>query len=399
MGAWAARNTASFPQCGSGHWSPGRGSADWEQVAQMLGNSHKGNSDKEHAMKAVRVHRYHEDPHLDDVAEPRIDGPWDIIVEIGAAGLCRTDLHIVQGQWDAIQHPRLPYTIGHENAGWVREVGSAVSNVAPGDTVILHPLVTCGLCLPCRAGQDSHCENAVFPGLNVDGGMAQFMKTNARAVVRLDSSMAPVDIAALADAGLTAYHAVRKAVPLLPPGTHAIVVGSGGLGHIGVQSLLALTAATVTVVDTSDAALELARQLGAHHTVVSGPDTSAELMDITGGGAHVVFDFVGEHGTEALGLAALRNRGSYYTVGYGGKVDIETLSIISREINVVGNLVGTYTDLVELMDLTARGLVNLHTTVYDLDDAVQAMHDLDAGTLVGRGILVPSPSGSTLPSI
>ncbi|WP_288026799.1 NAD(P)-dependent alcohol dehydrogenase [Arthrobacter sp.] len=347
-------------------------------------------------MKAVRVHRYHEDPHLDDVDEPRIDGPWDIIVEIGAAGLCRTDLHIVLGQWDAIQHPSLPYTIGHENAGWVREVGSAVGNVAPGDTVIMHPLVTCGLCLPCRSGQDSHCENAVFPGLNVDGGMAQFMKTNARAVVKLDPTMQPVDIAALADAGLTAYHAVRKAVPLLPPGTHAVVIGSGGLGHIGVQSLLALTAATVTVVDTSEAALELARQLGAHHTVVSDPNAATQLMEITGGGAHVVFDFVGEHGTEAQGLAALRNRGSYYTIGYGGKVELETLSIISREINVVGNLVGTYTDLVELMDLTARGLVSLHTTVYDLADAVQAMHDLDAGTLVGRGILVPQASGSPL---
>ena len=137
-------------------------------------------------MKAVRVHKYHEDPHLDEVDEPTITGPWDVIVDMGAAGLCRTDLHIIEGQWDHIQHPRLPYIIGHENAGWVREVGSAVSNVAVGDTVIMHPLVTCGLCLPCRAGQDSHCENATFPGLNVDGGMAEVLKTNARAVVKLD---------------------------------------------------------------------------------------------------------------------------------------------------------------------------------------------------------------------
>ncbi len=340
-------------------------------------------------MKAVRVHRYQEDPHLDEVDEPKVTGPWDVIVEIGAAGLCRTDLHIVEGQWEGIQHPRLPYIIGHENAGWVRETGSAVDNVVPGDTVIMHPLVTCGLCLPCRAGQDAHCENALFPGLNVDGGMAGFMKTNARAVVKLDPGMLPADVAALADAGLSAYHAVRKAVPLLPPGTHAVVIGSGGLGHIGVQSLRALTAATVTVVDTSEAALELARRLGAHHTVHSGPSTVAQLLEITGGGAQLVFDFVGEHGTEDQGIAALRNRGSYYTIGYGGKVELETLSIISREINVVGNLVGTYTDLVELMDLTAQGLVALHTTVYELADTVQAMHDLASGTLVGRGILVP----------
>jgi NAD+-dependent secondary alcohol dehydrogenase Adh1 len=269
-------------------------------------------------------------------------------------------------------------------------VGSAVVNVAPGDTVIMHPLVTCGLCPPCRAGDDSHCENAVFPGLNVDGGMAEQLKTNARAVVKLDPSLQPADIAALADAGLTAYHAVRKAAPLLFPGTQAVVIGAGGLGHIGVQSLKALTAAHITVIDTSEAALELARSLGAD-TVLRSPDTAA-VLEATDGGAHVVFDFVGEHGTEAQGIEMLRNRGSYYSIGYGGEIRIPTIELISREISVVGNLVGTYQDLVELMTLTAAGDITLHTTTYDLDDAVQAMHDLDAGKLTGRGILIP-PAG------
>lgn len=340
-------------------------------------------------MRAVRVHRYQEDPLIDDVAEPAVTGPWDVVVDIGAAGLCRTDLHVIEGQWDAIQHPNLPYILGHENAGWVREVGSAVTNVQPGDTVIMHPIVTCGLCLACREGQDSHCENSTFPGLNVDGGMAEVMKTNARSVVKLDPSLKPADIAALADAGLTAYHAVRKAAPLLHPGTHAVVIGSGGLGHIGIQSLKALTAAKITVVDTSEEALELATALGADHTLSQAGD-GGKLLEITGGGAHVVFDFVGEHGTEALGLNVLRNRGSYYTIGYGGSVNIDTIEIISREINIVGNLVGTYLDLVELMTLTAQGQVTLHTQTYDLEDAVQAMHDLDSGKLVGRGILVPN---------
>ncbi|MBG6216933.1 NAD+-dependent secondary alcohol dehydrogenase Adh1 [Arthrobacter sp. CAN_A6] len=343
-------------------------------------------------MKAVRVHRYREDPSIDDVPEPQVAGPWDVLVKIGAAGLCRTDLHVVEGQWDSIQHPVLPYILGHENAGWVSGIGSAVSNVSVGDTVILHPLVTCGLCPACREGQDSHCADAGFPGLNADGGMAEYLLTNARSVVKLDPRLQPAEVAALADAGLTAYHAVRKSVPLLPPGSHAVVIGSGGLGHIGVQSLKALTAAEVTVVDRSADALELARTLGADHTVNSADPsgTAGELLDITGGGAQVVFDFVGEHGTEPLGIAALRNRGSYYSIGYGGSVDIDTIEIISREINVVGNLVGTYTELTELMTLTAQGKVTLSTRTYDLEDAVQAMHDLDAGRLVGRGILVPN---------
>lgn len=342
-------------------------------------------------MKALRLHQYGQDPKLDEVAEPSLVGPWDVIVDVGAAGLCRTDLHIIEGQWDPIQHPSLPYILGHENAGWVRTVGSAVHNVAPGDTVIMHPLTSCGLCAACRVGQDSHCENATFPGINANGGMAQQLLTNARAVVKLDSALEPQAIAALADAGLTAYHAVRKAADTLFPGTHAVVIGAGGLGHIGIQSLAAITSAEITVVDRSEKAVELAATLGAHHTVLATDDDAVEkaVLDITGGGAHVVFDFVGEHGAELLATRLLRNRGSHYVIGYGGAVHIPTIDIISREINVIGNLVGTYNDLVELMTLTAQGRVTLHTVVYPLDAALDAIADLNAGRLIGRGVLVP----------
>ena len=138
-------------------------------------------------MKAVRVHDYGKPPSIDEVDEPT--DRWSLGRARGhrRSRACRTDLHIIEGQWDPIQHPTLPYTIGHENAGWIREVGSAVSNVRVGDAVIMHPLVTCGLCPACGSGQDSHCANAVFPGINANGGMAEILKTNARAVVRLDS--------------------------------------------------------------------------------------------------------------------------------------------------------------------------------------------------------------------
>lgn len=213
-------------------------------------------------MKALRLHAYHERPVLEEVAEPVPEGAWDVIVRVGAAGVCRTDLHIIEGQWEPIQHPDLPHTLGHENAGWVHSVGSAVDNVAPGDMVILHPLVTCGLCAACRIGQDSHCDRARFPGVNADGGMAEFIQTNARAVVKIESPLTPATVAALADAGLTAYHAVRKAAPRLYPGSHAVVVGAGGLGHIGIQALAAITSTEITVIDRSEAALELAGRLG-----------------------------------------------------------------------------------------------------------------------------------------
>lgn len=342
-------------------------------------------------MKAVRVHAYGKRPTVDDVPEPTLSGPWDVLVEVGAAGLCRTDLHIVEGQWADKSGVELPYVIGHENAGWVREVGSAVTNVRPGDAVILHPLVTCGLCRPCRSGDDVHCENSKFPGIDTDGGMAELLLTSARSVVKLAEGLEPVDVAALADAGLTAYHAVRKAVPLLYPGTTCVVLGAGGLGHIGVQCLLAMTATTVIVIDRNDAALELARGYGAHHLIRADGKHVQQVLDLTDGmGAHVVLDFVGEQGAEADGLAMTRRAGSYYVIGYGGRVDVPTIDLISTERNIIGNLVGSYNDLDELMTLAAQGKVRLYTRTYPLESVNEAMDDLEAGRLQGRAILVPN---------
>src|SRR5215468_12546797 len=244
-------------------------------------------------VKAVRLHGYHQQPVVEEVPEPTVEGPLDVVVKIGGAGVCRTDLHIIEGQWAERTQTELPYTLGHENAGWVHEVGSGVTNVAPGDTVILHPSPSCGLCASCRAGDDMHCENSAFPGLvNRDGGMAEYLLTTARACVKLDPQTQPADVAALADAGITAYHAVRKAIGLLYPGTTAVVIGAGGLGHIGIQCLAALTATQIIVVDPNEKARALADELGAHRTVASADDVDE---------AHVVLDFVGESGAEKVG--------------------------------------------------------------------------------------------------
>jgi NAD+-dependent secondary alcohol dehydrogenase Adh1 len=332
-------------------------------------------------MKAVRVHSYGKRPSVDEIPEPKVTGPFDVLVQIGAAGLCRTDVHIVEGQWAEKSGVQLPYVIGHENAGWVRETGSAVTNVAVGDAVILHPLVTCGLCRPCRSGDDVHCENSRFPGIDSDGGMAEYLLTSARSVVKLADGLEPAAVAALADAGLTAYHAVRKAVPLLYPGTTCVVIGAGGLGHIGIQCLLAMTAAKVVVVDPNEGARNLAGELGAHEVT----DRTDDLLD----SAHVVLDFVGEQGAEKAGFDMTRRAGSYYVIGYGGTVDIPTIDLISTERNVIGNLVGSYNDLDELMTLAAQGKVTLHTRTYPLTAVNEAIDDLEAGRLRGRGILVP----------
>ena len=348
-------------------------------------------------MQAARLHRYDESIPKDSlkveqVDEPRIEGAFDVIVKVGAAGLCRTDIHVVEGQWAPIQDADgslLPYILGHENSGWVEEVGSAVTNVQPGDTVICHPLMMCGLCHYCRAGRDMQCINGAFPGISQDGGFAQLLRTSARSVVKLDPILQPKDIAALADAGLTAHHAVRKSVPVLYAGTNAVVIGAGGLGHIGIQCLRAMTPTNIIVVDPSEEALELAKEWGADETVQVQEGYSDTVLEMTNGGAEVVFDYVGERGAQDEAWKMTRPAGFHYVIGYGGKVEIPNIDIISTERSVIGNLVGTYNDLEELMNLTARGLVKLHTATYPLDAVNDAIQDLNSGKLRGRGILIP----------
>ena len=343
-------------------------------------------------MKAARLHSFDEDHlHIDEIDEPTITGPHDVIVRVGAAGLCRTDLHIIEGIWRETVEPELPYTLGHENAGWVEEIGDAVTSVAVGDTVICHPVRTCGVCLGCRRGEDMYCDNDAFPGLTTDGGFANYLHTNERACIKLAEGLEPVAVAPLADAGITAYRAAKKASKRLAPGMSCAVIGVGGLGHIAVQSLRALCGADIIAVDKSDQALELARELDVDHVVKADENVVARVKEVGGGeGVDVVIDFVAEYGTEKQGPNMLKQGGVYYVVGYGGQVEIPTLQIIFTEIEVVGSLVGSYIELVELMELAARGRVKLTGREYPLDDINQAIDDLMAVGIQGRGVIVPA---------
>lgn len=341
-------------------------------------------------MKAARVVGYHENLQLEEIARPQVQGSHDVIVKIGGAGVCRTDIHILEGQWAEKSGVALPYTIGHENAGWVDAVGSDVTNVSVGDKVIMHPLRTCGLCRACRFGDDVHCENSQFPGIDSDGGYAEYLKTSARSVVRIDDALEPADVAALADAGLTAYHAVAKAVRRLRAGDRTVLIGAGGLGHIGVQVMAALSPAEIIVVDRNPDALKLAESIGADHGVVADGAEVEQVLELTGGhGAEQVIDFVGEGGSTSKGLQMTRRGGDYHIVGYGENIDVPTIDLISAEVNIIGNLVGSYNDLVELMALAAAQKVQLHTAKYSLDNFQDALDDLGAGRVRGRAILVP----------
>ena len=339
-------------------------------------------------MRAARLHGYDQRLQIDEVPTPELRGPHDVIVRIGGAGLCRTDLHIIEGIWQEKSGVQLPYTLGHENAGWVEAVGDAVTSVRVGDAVIVHPLITCGLCPACRSGEDMHCEHGRFPGITTDGGFAEYLLTGERALVRLAEGVEPAQVAPYADAGLTAYRAARKAAGLLRPGRWAVVLGIGGLGHLALQCLQHLSAARLIAVDPSPTARELARELGADH-VVDGSDPVAAVRELTGGGAHVVVDLVGERGVQQQAVAMLRQGGTHVVVGYGDTLQVPTIDLIFSEISIVGSLVGSHTELSELMSLHAAGKLELRTRRYRLDDINQAIEDLQQGRIKGRAVLVP----------
>jgi NAD+-dependent secondary alcohol dehydrogenase Adh1 len=350
-------------------------------------------------MKAQVLHNYDESltasswVTYEDVPDAKITKPTDVLVKIGGAGVCRTDLHVIEGIWKPHMDPDgaslLPFILGHENAGWIEEVGSAVEGLKKGDPVILHPRISSGVEIEHRRGEDMH-GSGVFPGLSENGGYAEALVTSERNIVALPNSLSPKAVAAYADAGLTAYHAAKKAARQLLPGQYVVAIGAGGLGHIGIQCLKALCAAEIIVIDKSEMALKLAEESGADYLIkADGNEVDAVLKITKGRGAEAVIDFVGERGSTKKGLDMTRSAGNYYIVGYGENINIPTVDLIFSEKNIIGNLVGTWADLNELMSLAERDLVHLATVEYALKDANKALQDLNAGKIKGRAILVP----------
>jgi NAD+-dependent secondary alcohol dehydrogenase Adh1 len=339
-------------------------------------------------MQAARLIQYGEPFRLEEIDQPGIIGPRDIVVRVGAAGLCRTDLHIIEGMLEPYG-VRLPYTPGHETAGWVAETGRDVTSVRVGDPVLVDPNDSCGLCRQCRIGMDTYCEAVRMPGFTADGGFAEYVRTSERGVVRIPEGLGVADAAPLADAGLAAYRAVKKAARVLGAGDTVAVIGAGGLGHIAIQLLRHLTPAEIVAVDVSRGALDLALELGARHAVLSDSDVVATVRDRSGGGVQAVIDFVGDGDAPAKAIEMLRRGGTYLAVGYGGRLDVPLATIVANELTIVGNLVGTHAELEELVGLAASGAVAVRTRPYPLAGINEAVDDLRNGRLLGRAVLMP----------
>ena len=339
-------------------------------------------------MRVAVMTEYHRPLELADRPVPEPQGPFDVLIRIGGAGVCATDLHALEGLMEPAG-VSLPRVLGHENAGWVEEVGAAVTTVTKGDAVLVYPPHSCGLCLACRRGNDMHCARHEFTGLSVDGGFADYVVVPERSLIRLPDGIAPADVAPHSDAGLTAYHAVRRLSHLAEPGTTAVVIGVGGVGHIAMQLLRELGSSSVIAVDTDARRRALAAELGADHVLEAAGSVDA-VRELTGGrGADLVFDFVGIDQTHTDGQAMLARGGTYSIVGYGGMVSFPSVALVVGENAVVGNLVGTWIDLWELLQLHAAGRVVLKTEHHPLESVNDVLDALRDGDVTGRAVLVP----------
>jgi NAD+-dependent secondary alcohol dehydrogenase Adh1 len=340
-------------------------------------------------VKAALLSDYHARLELVEHPDPEPVGSRDVVVRIGGAGVCATDLHAIDGLMGAAG-VTLPVVLGHENAGWVQAAGDGVTAARVGDAVLLYPPYSCGLCVSCRRGLDMHCERHQFTGLTRDGGFADFVLVDERSLVPLPDGIEPVDVAPHADAGLTAYHAVRKLVPRLGPGSTVAVIGVGGVGHIALQLLRVLGAAEVIAVDTDERRRQLARELGAHQVLGEQADVADAVREATDGrGADLVVDFVGNDETHASSLRMLARRGLYSVVGYGGTVSLPSVALVADEQAIAGNLVGNWIDLWELLQLHARGDVTLRAESHPLTAVNDVLDALRAGDITGRAVLVP----------
>ncbi len=340
-------------------------------------------------MKAAVLSSYHNPLELVERPQPEPSGARDVVVRIAGAGVCATDLHAIDGLMDAVG-VTLPLVLGHENAGYVYAVGADVTAASVGDAVLVYPPYSCGLCVSCRRGIDMHCERHQFTGLTRDGGFAEYVLVDERSLLRLPEGVDPAAVAPHADAGITAYHAVKKLLPRLGPGSTAALIGVGGVGHIALQLVRLLGGARVIAVETDERRQRLARELGADEVIGGRDDVVSSVREATNGvGPDVVFDFVGTDATHAASLEMLARNGVYSVVGYGGAIAVPSVALIGQETTIAGNLVGSWIDLWELVQLHASGRLTLRTEQHRLDDVNDVLGALRDGDITGRAVLVP----------
>lgn len=347
-------------------------------------------------MFAYRLLQAQTQPEFQDVPEPHA-GTGQVVVRVAGSGLCHTDFTVISRDRSYWNNESPPFTLGHEIAGWVEEIGTGVTKFRRGDAVAVNPSwASCGRCHMCRSGEENHClyQKAIrAPGVGYDGGHAPYVLVpEARFLVPI-GDLDPVEAAPLTDAGITTYSAIKPALPGIWPGSTVVVIGIGGLGLYAVQFLRQLTGARIVAVDSSETRLKLAQDYGADDIVSSGPQAANQIRDLTGGiGAAFVLDCVGVNASLATGVASLSWRGRLVMVGAaGGSVRFDFFKV-PPGAQLMTSLNGGSIALQEVVGLAALGRLKILVDRYPLSGAKQAYDDFEHGRLVGRAVLMPAVS-------
>lgn len=346
-------------------------------------------------MKAFQFKEWLQPAELVDVPVPK-PGPGEVLIRIGGAGVCHSDLHVMHS-WTPQTRPEvalwsLPFTLGHENAGWIED-GDA-GDLEKGMPVVVQALWNCGVCRACRRGNTNACEasrekRGRSGGLGRDGGFAEYMIAPAHCLVPL-RNLEPWKAAALTDAGLSSYHGVKRCLPILSPDVAVVVIGAGGLGQMAIQFLKALSGAEIIVVDQDEKALKKATELGADLCLLPGDTAAEEIQSATNGlGAMAVIDFVGVDATIAMAARAARKNGRIVIVGLGGGTFPLRFGALPYGCSMVMTMGGSTPELAEVVALAETGRITPHIEKYRLDQAVEIYKKLKNNQIAGRAVLMP----------
>lgn len=347
-------------------------------------------------MLAYRLLKEQTQPEFQEVPEPHA-GPGQVVVKVAASGLCHTDFTVIDREPKYWGDDAPPFTLGHEIAGWVEEVGTGATKFKPGDAVAVNPSwASCGRCHMCRSGEENHClyqKGIRAPGVGYDGGHAPYVLVPEERFLVPIGDLDPIEAAPLTDAGITTYSAIKPAVPGIYPGSTAVVIGVGGLGLYAVQFLRQMTNARVVAVDTTEDRLKLAREYGADDTVPSGPDAAAQIRELSGGiGASFVIDCVGINPTLATGVASLAWRGRLTMVGAGGGSVPFDFFKMPPGSQLTTSLNGGSIALMEVIEMARLGRLKILVDRYPISEIKEAYEDFEHGRLVGRGVVIPTAS-------
>jgi propanol-preferring alcohol dehydrogenase len=349
-------------------------------------------------LKAAQIIEPNKPLKISEIDTPTPTGK-QVLVKVKAVGVCHSDLHLWEGGYDTgdgfmkvtdrgVKFPVIP---GHEVVGTVAEIGNSVDGINVGDDVLVYPWIGCGNCTTCEKGDTNLCEAPQSLGLFQDGGYAEYSLIPDYKFLAKISGIDLEGAASLACSGLTAYTAVKKAITNSPE--NILIVGAGGLGLMGVQIAKALSNAKIICADLTDEKLQKAKEMGADH-IVNTKDSAASknIMSICSEkGVDSIIDFVNAPPTVKLDLSIIRKRGNIVLVGlFGGAVDLPLVSIPLKAITIQGAYTGNYSDMIELIDLTKRGVIKpIVSKHYSIDDANVALEDLKNRKVVGRSVINP----------